>query len=114
MIQLIKNEIPEIDSVDAYFLSEKNERALKNGYYKIPTKTYNYKTQKYEKSEEIVYLYPGEDPGLGLDEHGNIYLDNDNEFPILKGGWTYLSKDDDNSWEKTEGSISDPLITVFK
>lgn len=114
IIQLIKNEIPEIDSVDAYFLSEKNERALKNGYYKIPTKTYNYKTQKYEKSEEIVYLYPGEDPGLGLDEHGNIYLDNDNEFPILKGGWTYLSKDDDNSWEKTEGSISDPLITVFK
>lgn len=114
IIQLIKNNIPEIDSVDAYFLSEKNERALKNGYYKIPTKTYNYRTQKYEKSEEVVYLYPGEDPGLGMDEHGNIYLDNDNEFPILKGGWTYLSKDDNLAWEKTEGSISDPLIIVFK
>lgn len=114
IIQIIKNSIPEIDSVDAYFLSEKNETALKNGYYKIPTKTYNPKTKKYEKTEEIVYLYPGEDPGLGLDEHGNIYLDNDNEFPILKGGWTYLSMDDNLAWEKTEGSISDPLIIVFK
>lgn len=114
IIHLLKQNIPELDSVDAYFLSEKNETALKNGYYTIPSKRFNIKTQSYDKYDEVVYLYPGEDPGLGLDEHGNIYLANDTEFPILKGGWTYLSKDDNNSWEVAEGSISDPLIIVFK
>lgn len=114
IIHLLKSKIDEIDSIDAYFLSEKNEKALKNGYYKVPSKRFNLVTQKYEKYDEVVYLYPGEDPGLGLDEHGNIYLDNDVEFPVLMGGWSYLTKTNENTWDKAEGSISNPLIIVFK
>lgn len=107
IIHLLKNNIPEIDGVTLYFLSEKNETALQ-------TKTYDkviYKldpiTGSYKKETQKVYLYDGENPNLGLDAHGNIYLESDEQFPVLMGGWDYL-----NGTE--EITITDPLIIVFE
>ena len=54
------------------------------------------------------YLYPGENPNLGLDEHGNIYLQSDVHFPVLMGGWDYINSNGD------EVSIIDPLMIIYE
>lgn len=108
IIQIIKNNISEIDSVDIYFLSEKNELALQtNQYIKISSK-YNPVNGVYTKHKEVVYLHPGENPNLGLDHHGNIYLESDEQFPVLMGGWDYLNVNGD------EVTITDPLNIIFE
>ena len=94
IIQLIKNNIENIDGVNVYILSKKNEEAIMKG--------------EYIENGEQVKIYPGENPNLGLDSHGNICLKNDTEFPVLMGGWNY---------ENEEGQlvkITDPLIITFE
>ena len=91
IIQLIKNEIPQIDGVNLYIISEENEKAKQAGYYTEKRFTYNPSKMTYDVTERIIPLAQGEDPHLGLDEHGNILLENDMYFPILKGGWKYDS-----------------------
>lgn len=110
IIHKIKNEISAIDGVDIYFLSERNEKALKTNQYVEKTITFNPITRTYDRKEETVYLYKGENPGLGLDSHGNIYLSNDEQFPVLMGGWSYISSDN----EQDLTYIDDPLIIVFE
>ena len=110
IIHKIKNEISAIDGVDIYFLSERNEKALKTNQYVEKTITFNPVTRTYDRKEETVYLYKGENPGLGLDSHGNIYLSNDEQFPVLMGGWSYISSDN----EQDLTYIDDPLIIVFE
>jgi len=53
-------------------------------------------------------LYDGENPGLGLDAHGNIKLSSDHEFPVLMGGWDWLNKEGD------EVPVNDPLNIIFE
>lgn len=108
IIQLIKNEIKEIDGVDIYFLSNVNETALRNKYYF--NKTYNYDPSKgvYVISTEKVYLYDDDNPNLGLDEHGNIYLKSDEQFPAIMGGWSYINDNGD------EVNVIDPVTIVYK
>lgn len=108
IINLIKNEIDLIDGVNVYFLSEKNETALQTKEYTKVTQTYNPSTNTFDKKTEHIYLYDGENPNLGLDDHGNIYLESDEQFPVLMGGWDYLNK------EGQEVKIVDPLIIVFE
>ena len=55
-----------------------------------------------------VYLYDGENPNLGLDEHGNILLNDNYSFPVLMGGWSYLNS------EEQLVAVTDPLIITFK
>ena len=110
IIHKIKTEIDAIDSVDIYFLSERNENALKTNQYVEKTVTFNPATRTYDRKEETIYLYKGENPGLGLDSHGNIYLANDEQFPVLMGGWSYISSDN----EQDLTYIDDPLIIVFE
>ena len=93
LVQLIKNRVKEVDSVDLYFLSERNERAIIDGYYENHTYRYNPATGKYNIKTEKIAVDPGEDPGVGLDEHGNIWLDNNDQFPALMGGWKYKNAD---------------------
>ena len=62
----------------------------------------------YKKNQETIYVYPGENPNLGLDKHGNIYLELDEQFPVLMGGWSYLNS------AAQEIHITDPLIIVFE
>lgn len=108
IIQELKNNLSQIDSVDAYFLSEANETAIQTKNYKKITYNYNPATGVYNKKEEIVYLYDGENPNIGLDEHSNIKLDADEQFPVLMGGWDFLNK------ENQEVHITDPLIIIIK
>lgn len=82
IIHLIKTEVAGVDSVDVYFISEQNEKAL-------------YDKEYIDERGERVSLYDNQNPNLGLDEHGNIYLNSNNDFPILRGwsGW-YINMDD--------------------
>lgn len=108
IIQLIKNEIKEIDGVDVYFLSNVNETALRNKYYFNKTYKYNPSKGVYEVATEKVYLYDGDNPNLGLDEHGNIYLKSDAQFPAIMGGWSYINDNGD------EVNVIDPVTIVYK
>ena len=108
IINLLKNNIGGLDGIDVYFLSEKNEVAIQKGYYIENSYNFDPSKNKYITTQKTVYLYDGENPNLGLDEHGNIYLKSDTQFPVLMGGWDYLNKDDD------EVIINDPVIIIFE
>ena len=110
LIQLIKNNIDEVDGVDVYFLSEKNETALQVGHYTNTSYTFDPSTGTYKKSKETVYLYNGENPNLGLDSHGNISLNSDEQFPVLMSGWDFMN----NANDKDTTTVIDPLIIVFE
>lgn len=110
IIHLLKSKIDAIDGVDIYFISERNERAIKTNQYVEKIVKFNPSTGTYDRKEQTVYLYKGEDPGLGLDAHGNILLANDEQFPVIMGGWSYISGD--NEQELTY--VDDPLIIVFE
>lgn len=108
LIHYIKDNVNGVDSADIYFLSEKNETAIQTKSYKKVTYSYNPATGVYNKKIEDIYLYDGENPNIGLDEHGNIKLENDEQFPVLMGGWDYLNK------EGQEVKVIDPLIIIFQ
>ena len=55
-------------------------------------------------------MYPGENPNLGLDQHGNILLNGDNQFPALLGGWSFSNDDSDLNLT----NITDPLIITIE
>ena len=110
IIQLIKDKCEEVDGVDLYFLSEANETAIKTGRYTERTSTFDPSTGTYKKTERTVRVYEGEDPGLGLDEHGNIFLESDEQYPVLMGGWSYISSKD----REELTTITDPLIITFE
>jgi hypothetical protein len=108
IIQVLKNEIDNIDGVDIYILSQKNEAALITQQYVKETLIYNNNTGQYFVKKENVRLMGNENPNLGLDSHGNIWLKSDAQFPILMGGWDY--KNDDGELVH----IDDPLIITFE
>lgn len=106
--KLILDNVEGVDGVNCYFLSEKNETALQTQRYNINEYKWNPATGKYDVTTQTVYLYPGENPGLGLDAHGNIELSSDHEFPVLMGGWDWLNKNGD------EVTVVNPLTIVFE
>ena len=107
IIQLLKNSIEGIDGIDIYILSQKNEEALRTEKYVNTVYTLNNLTGQYVKTVENVKVYPGENPNLGLDNHGNIWLKSDTQFPVLMGGWVYRND------EGEDVNIDDPLIITF-
>ena len=108
IIHLLKTNIDEIDSVDIYILSEQNEKALITKQYKEDHYEYDAYTGLYKIYSETVYLYDNVNPNLGLDSHGNIYLQSNHKYPILMGGWDYMNSDG------TLVTITDPLIITFE
>lgn len=101
IVALIEN-IDGIDSVNVFFVSEKNEEAIRNGYYiksttKVsPTTPFlqegeggkkRYVFFNKEVIETKIILQQGEDPRIGLDEFGDISI-SDKELPIIRGGWS--------------------------
>lgn len=108
IIHLLKTNIDGIDSVDVYILSQKNEEALYKKQYSENTYVLNKITGQYVKKTENVKIYEGENPNLGLDNHGNIWLKSDTQFPVLMGGWKYVNDDGD------EVQIIDPLTIIFE
>lgn len=79
--------ISGIDSVNVYFISEKNEQAIINGYYMDSYEWINPNTHLRETVTRRIDLNPGEDPRLGLDGFGDIMLSK-NEVAIIRGGWS--------------------------
>jgi hypothetical protein len=108
IIHLLKTNIDAIDGVDVYILSQKNEHAIYTQRYTEDYYIMNNLTGQYVKRTQNVKLYDGENPNLGLDSHGNIYLKSDSQFPVLMGGWDY---------KNSEGelvTITDPLTIIFE
>lgn len=91
IIQQIKDNISVIDGVTCYFLSEANENAINTGQYTEKEYIWNPSKGTYDKKENIIQVYAGENPNLGLDAHGNILVKSDEQFPVLMGGWRWLN-----------------------
>lgn len=79
LIRVVEN-IPGVDSVNIYFVSEKNEEAIRNGYYMSSQRVGD------NILEVKVNLKEGEDPLIGLDGMGDLIIKED-EIPLLRGGW---------------------------
>lgn len=112
LVAVIKKASDAIDGVDLYFLGEKNEKAIIDKHYINKTYSYNASKGNYDIKEEMVYVEDGVNPGIGFDEYGNIYLDNNDQFPVLMGGWQFRSSKQGEAPQYT--TISNPLILVFR
>lgn len=112
LVAVIKKASDAIDGVDLYFLGEKNEKAIIDKHYINKTYSYNASKGNYDIKEEMVYVENGVNPGIGFDEYGNIYLDNNDQFPVLMGGWQFRSSSQGEAPQYT--TISNPLILVFR
>lgn len=112
IISVIKSASDAIDGVDLYILGEKNENAITDKHYINKTYTFNPTIGKYDVKEEIVYVEEGENPCIGFDDYGNIYLDNNDQFPVLMGGWKFRSSKPGEAPQYT--TISNPLNIVFR
>lgn len=112
IISIIKSASDAIDGVDLYILGEKNEKAIIDKYYINKVNTFNISKGMYDIKEEMVYVNEGENPCIGFDEYGNIYLDNNDQFPVLMGGWSFRSSGPNEEPQYT--TISNPLILVFR
>lgn len=108
LIHAIKSNVDGIDGIDIYFLSQKNEEAINRLEYEKDIYELNNVTGRYIKKSTTVKLYPGENPNLGLDSHGNIYLESDSQFPVIMGGWSYVND------ENQTIQINDPLTIIFE
>jgi hypothetical protein len=84
IIAIIEN-IKGVDSVNIAFISEKNERAINDGYYFKKVKTIDTIRSLTVFTEEKVIVNKGEDPNLGMDEFGDITIGL-NELPVIRGG----------------------------
>lgn len=109
IIQLIKNEIPQIDGINIYIISHDNEVAKQSGYYYEDKFIYNPSLMTYTKKTIRVDVPKGTDPHLGLDDHGNILLENDMYFPVLMGGWNYSTGLDNDTV-----MVNDPIQIIFQ
>lgn len=107
IIKVIKDNISGIDGINVYIISEDNEKAIMNGEYIDKTYRYNPSTGTYVTKETRIKVYPGDNPSLGLDTHGNILVDKDNQFPVFMGGW---------QWKTEDGSIvtTEPITIIYE
>lgn len=78
---IIDGDVEGVDSVKAYFKSQRNEEAITRGFYILQEKINGILT------ERRINLSDGDDPNLGLDELGDIKIGRD-ELPLIRGGWT--------------------------
>jgi hypothetical protein len=112
IIKLLKDNIDSIDSVDLYFIGEQNENAITNKRYIQNTYTFNPISGIYDTVSETVYVEEGTNPGLGFDDYGNIYLTNNDQIPVLMGGWKFLSSNTGDAPQYTQ--VTDPLTIIFR
>ena len=86
IISIIEN-VEGIDSVNVFFISEENEKAIRDGFYFIPVYGTDPVTdQKVLIENKKIVLKKGEDPQLGLDSFGDVIIEN-NDIAIIRGGW---------------------------
>jgi hypothetical protein len=86
IISIIEN-VEGIDSVNVFFISEVNEKAIRDGFYFIPVYGTDPVTdQRVLIENKKIVLKKGEDPQLGLDSFGDVIIEN-NDIAIIRGGW---------------------------
>jgi hypothetical protein len=86
IISIIEN-VDGIDSVNVFFISERNEQAIKDGFYFIPVYGTDPVTdQRVLIENKKIVLKKDEDPQLGLDSFGDVVIEN-NDLAIIRGGW---------------------------
>lgn len=85
LIALIEN-IEGVDSVNISFISEKNEKAINDGYYIKKVSSFDQIRGIMSVTDVQVAVSSGSDPNLGLDEFGDIKIGL-NELPVFRGGW---------------------------
>lgn len=86
IISIIEN-VEGIDSVNVFFISERNENAIRDGFYFNPVYGTDPVTdQRVLIENKRIDLLPGEDPQLGLDSFGDVIIDG-NDLAIIRGGW---------------------------
>ena len=86
IISIIEN-VDGIDSVNVFFISEENEKAIRDGFYFIPVYGTDPVTdQRVLIENKKIVLKKGEDPQLGLDSFGDVIIEN-NDIAIIRGGW---------------------------
>ena len=108
LIALLKT-VNGIDSVNVFFISEDNEKAIINGFYTDIQYIYNPNTMSREWTNiKQITLQSGEDPNIGLNEFGDIKI-SDLEMPIIRGGW----KDRDGRTYTTNLTDSLSSVNIF-
>lgn len=86
IISIIEN-VDGVDSVNVFFISEENEKAISEGFYEVPVYGTDPVTdQKVLIETKKVELKANEDPQLGLDEFGDIVIGPE-DLAIIRGGW---------------------------
>lgn len=86
IIAIIENT-EGVDSVNVFFISEENEKAIRDGYYFVPVYGTDPATdQKVLIENKKILLEDNEDPKIGLDEFGDIKT-GPKDLAIIRGGW---------------------------
>ena len=86
LVSIIEN-VEGVDSVNVFFISEENEKAIRDGFYFVPVYGTDPATnQKTLIENKKIILSEGDDPKLGLDSFGDIVISN-NDIAIIRGGW---------------------------
>lgn len=86
VISIIEN-VEGVDSVNVFFISQENEKAIADGFYFVPVYGIDPATdQKTLIENKKIVLAEGEDPQIGLDEFGDIIIGPD-DIAIIRGGW---------------------------
>ena len=86
IISIIEN-VEGIDSVNVFFISEANEKAIRDGFYFEPVYGIDPVTdQRVLIENKRINLAVGEDPQIGLDSFGDVIIEN-NDLAIIRGGW---------------------------
>ncbi len=94
LIKHILDNVNYIESIDLTFISDINERANKNGYYYTYERINTNGTWKYEYKKQIYT----KSMNLGLDEFGNINVEDKFGLPWISNNVTYsYSYDESNN-----------------
>lgn len=109
LISIIEG-VEGIDSVNVFYISEDNEKAIRQGYYEVPVYGTDPATdQKTLIEMKQIVLNEGEDPQLGLDEFGDIVIGRD-ELAIIRGGWYDRNN---NYYEHVPNPTSMSSLNIF-
>ena len=93
LIKYILDNVNYIESIDLTFISDINEKANKNGYYYKYDKVNTNSSWKYEYTKHVYT----KDLNLGLDEFGNISIDDKFGLPWISNNVTYAYSYDENN-----------------
>ena len=109
IISIIEN-VDGVDSVNVFFISEQNEKAIADGFYEVPVYGIDPVTdQRVLIETNKITLKADEDPQLGLDEFGDVVIGPE-DLAIIRGGW-----DDRNGtfYETTPNKNSISSLNIF-